>query len=325
MRKILLLSLVLFFVKANAQTDLDKLRNDIVNFTYGYVDPAADLAVNIAQSNWTNSAKVNKQWKVSFSLAGNYIFVGNDNKTVTLNNSDLEILTIVGGQPSAEVPTILGGYTDVQLEGNVDLLDNGTVSHLQFYAPNGMGSKTIASYAIQANMGLGYNTDLFLRYVPETKIDEVINKGYGFGLKHNVSRWFKGFEAKKIDLALFISYAKFNISNDIIFNIPGEQIDRSVADGSTINYQILASKGINDTFAINFNFAYLINSYTPSFEGTGALLLPILNDGLAKDAKKVSSIKIDLGASYKYRNFDFYTSFAYSSFPNISLGINYNL
>jgi hypothetical protein len=325
MKKILFIALLFSVGKNYAQTDLEKLRNDIVNFTYGYVDPAADLAVNIAQSNWTNSAKVNKQWKVSFSLLGNYIFVGDANKTVVLNNSDLEILTIVGGQTSAVIPTILGGYTDVQLEGDVDLLGSGTISHLQFYAPNGMGSKTIASYAIQANMGLGYDTDLFLRYVPETKIDEVINKGYGLGLKHNFSRWFKGFEAKKIDLALFISYAKFNISNDIIFNIPGEQIDRSVADGSTTNYQILASKNIKDTFTLNFNFAYLVNSYTPSFEGTGTLLLPILNDGLAKDAKTVSSIKIDLGASYKYKNFDFYTSFAYSNFPNISMGINYNL
>ncbi len=307
-----------------AQTDLQKLQHDIVHFTYDYLDPASDLSVNIAQMHWTNDAKVNARWKISFEAIGNYMIIGNDNKTLLLDNNNFEILHIASGFQTAETPTILGGYSTQQLTGDVDLLGNGTTSTLVFYTPDGMSSKSIFSYSLQADLGLGYNTELKLRYVPKTKIDEVINKGYGFGLEHNFSRWFKALTAKNIDLSALVSYAKFNISNDIVFTIPGEQINRAVADGSTMSYELLASKSY-EKLSFSLGLAYLTNTYTPSFEGTDSFLLQILNDGLAENTKTNTSFNYNFLTSYNYANFDIYAAYSHSNFSNITFGIKYNL
>jgi hypothetical protein len=252
------------------------------------------------------------------------MFVNSSNKTRLLKNDDLQILTIEGGQAVVNVPTILGDASDIRLVGDVDILNNGTSTNIAFVVPEGMAKKSLKSYIFQGNVGLGFYTELKLRYVPKTKIDEVVNKGFGFGLQHNFSRWFKGFEAKKIDLALLISYAKFNISNDIVLDIPGENINRANADGTTMSYQLLASKRY-EKLTISTGISLLTNNYTLLFEGQDTFLLQVLNDGLRKKNQSNTSFKANLGASYKYKNFDFYTSFAYSNFPNISMGINYNL
>lgn len=324
MKKRITLLLIVVFTNIFAQTDVEKLRNDIVGFSYNYADPASELSVNIAQVLWSNNAQVNDLGKVSFSVVGNYMTIGNENKNFLLKNSNLEILTIVGSDQEVNVPTVLGGVSNTQLEGDIDFLGNGTTQTVIFTVPEGMKSTGLFSYAFQGSIGLDYHSEFYVRYVPKRKADEVINKGYGFALKHNISRWFKNLEAKKIDLALLVSYAKFNVSNDVVFDIQGENINRFVADGNTINYQLLVSKQFNN-LSVNLNVAYLTNSYTLSLEGAESALLNILNDGMSANTKTDDSFKFDLGTSYKYKNFDFYTNFSYSNFSNFTLGLQYNL
>ena len=325
MIKIIVAAITLFTsLTVFAQSDLEKLRDDLVKITYDYADPAAGLSVNVAQTLWANDAKVNALGKVTLSGFINYIFVGNKNKEYILRNSDLQILEIAAGQSSIATPTILGGTTLEKLKGDIDLLGNGTTTPIEFELSDGVSKNSLRTYAFQGDVGLGYNTELMFRYIPKTKIDEVINKGYGFALKHNFSRWFTKLSDNKIDIAVLVAYANFVISNETILEFGADRIDREEAEGYTLSYQLLASKDFNK-MTINTGFAVLSNNYLIRAYGTDSPLLKILNDGLAANSKTAASFKIDLGATYHYQKMAIYTNFTYSKFPSITLGFNYNI
>ena len=51
MKKIIVAAITLFTsLTVFAQSDLEKLRDDLVKITYDYADPAAGLSVNVAQT-----------------------------------------------------------------------------------------------------------------------------------------------------------------------------------------------------------------------------------------------------------------------------------
>lgn len=325
MKKIIIVTITLFAsLTVLAQSDLEKLRDDLVKITYDYADPAAELSVNVAQTLWTNDAKVNKLGKVTLNAFINYIFIGNKNKETIVQNSDLKILEIAAGQAAIATPTILGGATSEMLKGDIDFLGNGTTTAIEFELADGVNRSSLHTYALQANIGLGYNTELLTRYIPKTTINEVVNKGYGFALKHNISRWFLSLSDKKIDIAVLAAYAKFTISNETVIDLGTDQINRSEAEGHAFSYQLLASKRFKN-ITLNSGIALLTNTNTFYFYGTDTPLLKILNDGFAANSKKSVSYKIDLGATYHYQKMDIYSNFTYSNFPNITLGFSYNL
>src|SRR5690606_11078932 len=156
-----------------------------------------------SSSAWVVSPQKRKLWDVTVSLHTNIFVVPKDDRRFTINNSDFSFFTIEGAS-SASVPTALGNDDQVYLSGQ--LQDGENINNVRLESPEGIDSETMIYPYLQASVGLLYGTELTVKYSTRVKLKRGNYQVYGFGLKHNLSQYFKSMEVKIFHLSAFAGY-----------------------------------------------------------------------------------------------------------------------
>lgn len=183
--------------------------DDAVFFTDKYVTPATDASVYQAASGWVVTPKKKELWEVALGINFNVFLVPNKDQSFPLRNSDLSFFTIDGAQ-SVQTPTALGGDHFVGLSGDLE----GQAVTLD--TPEGMNRQTILHPYAQGSLGLWYGTELVVRFTPKIVLKHVNFQIYGFGLKHNLSQYFKEWEDHQFHLAAFAGYSNEDVTVEFI-------------------------------------------------------------------------------------------------------------
>lgn len=180
-----------------------------------YVGPYAKGFGADLNTGWFNTAKTHK--KLGFALTINVAAAVVPTADQLLNVNDLALtqLELISG--SAETPTIAGNdATDTRLGVYWD--DPRTTSNqdvlFDFAVPAGTGFSYAPSPMVQASVGLIKDTDVTLRYVPDTDfsaVDASIGL-FGFGIKHGINQWLPGGKLIPVDLSVQFGYTTFNAS-----------------------------------------------------------------------------------------------------------------
>lgn len=297
--------------------------NDVAFYSKKYIAPATDAAVYQAATGWMTSPKKRKLFDVTLSLHNNVFFVPKSNRSFDIKNADFSFFDIEN-QTSATVPSVLGGSSKNYL---VDRFGY----QIKVQTPEGINQEAIYYPYLQTSVSLWNGFEVVGKYSGKVKLKNGNYQVYGFGLKHNLSQYFKALEKDKINLAALLAYAKEEIAFgflDVTTDYGGLGINRIASTINSYQLQISASKEwrkfelMGSVIANRSNFKYNVSGETGVLEG-----LLHIQSGLNEKLKEVSSTKNnyfgEISGRYQFDKIYLQTSIAFGKFANANLSVQY--
>ncbi|MCH4824057.1 hypothetical protein ML462_12830 [Gramella lutea] len=316
-------------------SDLDLFVNDMLFLADGFASPASESAAYQATAGWFTSARALEKWKVDVSLHGNAIFVPSSKKEFTLNNNDFRILQIVGDD-RALVPTAFGASTDIQFEGqrnivieeqdDLPLVPPGTeIPISSFDAIDGIDKGALVYPFAQVSVGLPYGTEIGVRALPSMEIDGSEFSTYGVGIKHNFNQYFRFDDEENLQVAAILSYNIFDVKYefDPISIEQVVQLDLIDVSANVWMAEILASKKY-ENFEIFGALGVAQSDFAYEFGGSG-IALSRLNTEMTRLNDKEAQFKGDIGFNLYFNRFKVSTMATAGKFVNVNLGLHFIL
>ena len=218
----LLLTAILFIAvfKADAQSgfsDIVKVSPaDATKLLTAYGEPLFKGFGVGMNGGWANTAKVKKLLHFDLRITASAAFTPQSDKSfdvtkiglsngVTPADPNQTIAPTIGGERSTEGPLM-----------NINDQNGNKIS--SFNLPKGF-LPVIPMPQVQLTVGVGARTDLTVRYIPNIKVGNDVGSVnmVGFGLKHDLTRYFFGKAAKVVpfDLSVLLAYSKLNLNADL--------------------------------------------------------------------------------------------------------------
>ncbi len=116
----------------------------------------------------------------------------------------LETPTAVGEGPGIVLePT--GEFRDDLIAAGIDLTDE-TITF-----PEGFDVPAVPFAVVTAGVGIGWGTEVTVRFIPEVEVSEDVGdlSAFGFGVTHQINPWIPG--PVPVDLAAFFGYQSFDV------------------------------------------------------------------------------------------------------------------
>ena len=314
------------------EQDINNLLNDATFFSNKYITPMTDAAVYQASSGWMTSTKKRKLGEVTFGVNGNVFFVPQADRTFQISNSDFKFFRLENGASTATVQTALGSDNSIFLTGDIHFGNppNQSTAPVRVGTPAGVNMSAIVYPYLQGSVGLWYGTELIAKYSTKTKLARGDYQVYGFGVKHNLSQYFKSLEKSKIDIAILGAYSKEQVNFDFLdvavplFGSIG--VNRIESEVDTRQLQLSFSKNfkrfevMGSLIANNSNFYYRFNGdESASIQG----IKELLNNKVRELYKSKSNFLGEISGRYEYKNFYFQTAIAFGKFINTNFSVQY--
>lgn len=157
-----------------------------------YVKPLATYFGTYFNTGTYHSADVADLFGFKFSIIGMLTVIPESQRTFKADPR------VEGGNGLTETATVFGN------KGEYYLSNNGFVIY-----PSGLGLKTVPLGIYQISGSL-FGTELMLRYFPTLKFEDIKAGLFGFGLKHEVSRYFP---LLPLDISVQLLYNTLSIEN----------------------------------------------------------------------------------------------------------------
>jgi hypothetical protein len=95
--------------------------------------------------------------------------------------------------------------------------------------PEGADIPAIPFLVAHGTMGIGWGTEVSLRFIPSVELDEEVGdlSAFGFGVNHSISQWFPG--SSPVDLSVWFSRQNMKVGDFL--------------DGNAHQYGVLVGKG----------------------------------------------------------------------------------
>lgn len=170
-------------------------------------------------------------------------------RTATILGSDNKLIQITKGSLKGNAEKRINGLEEkynVQFPDSVLAEVFKTLDGLpgNFTLPKGSGLDVMQFAVPQIEIGSYYGTELLIRYIPKINYGETIGDFgfYGIGIKHSISQYFFDFDQERsFDLAVQFAY-----QNSTLDNIFGETNAKLTSNANILNFNIQASKNIED-------------------------------------------------------------------------------
>ncbi|KGO92589.1 DUF6588 family protein [Flavobacterium subsaxonicum] len=327
-KTIVIAAILLCTGRVGAQTEeleqVGRLISDALFFSDQYITPATDAAVYQAASGWITSPKKPELWDVTLALHTNIFFTPQRDRKFTIYNSDFTFFQLEEGT-SATVPTALGNKDQVYLSGQLG------DSEIRLETPQGMNMQVVAYPYLQGSLGLLYGTELVIKYSPQVNLKKSDYQVYGFGLKHNVSQYFKSLFDKKIHLAVLGAWSKEDVSFEFL-NVKTDYgtLGINQINGLVDTYQLQASGSKEfGNFEVMGSFMYSVSDVKYKVGGeTGTIeetipLQQILNSRLKSIYKTRINYIGEAAIKYNIGKFNVQTILAFGKFLNTNVSLQY--
>ena len=324
--------LILSSVVFSQKTDFNSFLNDATYYSDKYIATMSDAAVYQSSSAWMSSAKKRKLGAVTLALNSNFFIVPNNDKTFIVANSDFSFLQIEN-QSTINAQTALGGSAVNYLTGNLDVeFQPGTVTTIpiRIETPKGIDQNVIVYPYLQAAVALWYGTEIAIKYSTKTKLKKGDYQVYGFGLKHNLSQYFKLLQSKKIHVAAMASFSQEEINFQFLEvalpYIGSIGIDEITSKVFTKQFQINISKDIKKW---ELQAGLIVNNSDYKYEFTGndsqnvTGIKEQLNEKIKEIAKNKTNFMTEFAARYNFNKIYLQPTVAIGKFINANFSIQY--
>lgn len=207
-----------------------------------YMSPVMEGMQSGLNNGWYHTAKTHKKFGFDITILANAAMVPTSSQTFQFNASDYKFVTLESG--NSTVNTVMGGANNTEF--GIRIPETGNYKIASFKMPDGIKDdvplNTIPSPMIQASVGLFFDTDITVRYLPEINTDDVEGNLIGIGLKHNLMQYFGPLDKLPLNVSLLGGFtnmdAKYLISD--IDGLAGSN-QEAVFQLSTYTVQAIAS------------------------------------------------------------------------------------
>lgn len=172
-------------------------------------------------SGWYNTAKTHKFLGFSLGFRFNAYLVPDEFLEFDLNSLPLTSLNYTGKGTNSEVFTpTFNGSDDLAPRVWINApAPNQNTRITEFNLPSGINIPYAGFPTVQGSVGLLFDTDVMLRFVPTTEIPDVGEFGvFGFGVKHNIKQWIPVVKNLPIDLSAYFGTTTVNLKAN--FDVP---------------------------------------------------------------------------------------------------------
>jgi hypothetical protein len=171
-------------------------------------------------TGWGGSATVRDPFGVYLNVIATLTRVPDGDRTFTIEPAALDRFALENGAIGAS-PTLAGDE-----DGPTYVLRLPSGDRVEM--PEGSGFSFVPVPLIEAGVGGGRGTDLMLRLVPPTNIEDYGELSLlGVGLKHALNQWLPGGDRLPVDLAASVQYTRFRL------NAALDEEDNQDLDGDT--------------------------------------------------------------------------------------------
>jgi hypothetical protein len=234
----------------------------------GYTAPLGKALTYGLNSGWATSAKTHKKLGFGLAIAGAIPFVPEADQSFT--PTDLTSLNV----PSGSLPTIFGEGKEESLNFSFKetILNTEQEFSGEFRFPGGMKDDlpfgTIPAPIIQASVGVVFDTDLLVRFVPSSTYQGSSFRLTGFGLKHNIMQYFGPLDRLPLNVSVLAAFSQANFEYNLAeINFAGGNENQKMSfEADTFTVQALASVDL-PIISVFAGLGY--NSGTSHFDMTG--------------------------------------------------------
>ncbi len=330
MRKSILITFFAISLSLSIQAQIEYIfaaDGDASTYVEHYLDPAINGLMYDLNNGWYSSSKTHNKFGFDVSFTASFAFIPDDERFFQFVASEYDNLTLQGGDGS--LPNVAGDDTNQQL-----LTEVGGVS-FPINALDGYGDDWLREFfipiaiptpMIQAGLGLPFNTDIKLRFFPNTEREGIAFKLFGLGLQHNLSQYFKKSDEGLFTLSALGAFTNTSVSyvpNNI--EIPGNNQSLDI-DISTYTAQAIA--GINlKVINLYLGFGYVggttdlgvKGSYNFDLDNNGTNDL-IVNDPIDLNFE-MTGFKTTLGTRFNLGPVKIFGDYTFQKYPSVTAGV----
>ncbi|WGK63677.1 DUF6588 family protein [Croceiramulus getboli] len=176
-----------------------------------YMNPAMEGLVYAMNGGWYHSAKTHKKLGFDLTIAYSGAMVPEDKELFAF--SELEFNNMITANPDLS-PTAAGGGEGAL----VTVMLEGTDEEVQFRMPQGAKDElpfnAVPAPILQASVGLIYDTDVIVRFVPEVGSDDIKGSQFGAGLKHNLMQYLGPLDNLPLNISVLGAFSTMNVDYD---------------------------------------------------------------------------------------------------------------
>lgn len=332
-----ILTLSLSVTSVNAQL-FDGIENILLTSTEdarilaeGYTAPIGKTLTYALNSGWATSAKTHKKLGFGLTIGGAAPFVPDLDQVFT--PTGLTSLSV----PSGSLSTVFGegGDQELNFSFSESVLGNEIEYEGKLSFPGGLKDElplgTVPAPIVQASVGVVFDTDLLVRFIPTMEMQGSTFSLTGFGLKHNIMQYFGPLEKLPLNVSVLAAISKASFEYDFSDStFGGNSTNRKMTfEADTFTIQALASIDlpIISAFAgLGYNAGdsqfNVSGDYSIDYGITG-IGPRILKDpiSLASDASGVMGI---VGARLNLLFLKIFANYTIQEYNTLTAGISFN-
>ena len=241
-RSIVILSLfTATFSSAQLFDDLDAIlaatTSDAQKLADAYVAPMGQSLTYSLNSGWANSAKTHKKFGFDITIGVASPSVSDEAKSFNINALKLDELR----SDATTASTVLGADRNTTFYYELQLPDNTTVRQ-NVALPGGLGDDLVMNSLptpyLQVGLGLLFDTDIIVRYIPNVENEGAEFGLFGIGLKHSLTQYLGLVDKLPLNISALAAFSKMNVEYELNSANPDQMV---AYDISTFTLQALAS------------------------------------------------------------------------------------
>lgn len=344
MKRIFTLILFAAFIsmEANAQDGIGELFKsgpaDATKLIQAYAEPFFKGFGTGINGGWTNTAKTKKLFRLEVRVSASAVFVPSADKTFDITQIGLS--NQIRPSTSNHIAPTFGGNVTAP---SIDVYSTGGSKIATFQLPSGTSS-IIPAPQIQATLGLVFNTDVTLRYLPTINIGDKYGKVdmIGFGVKHDIMQDF-GVVGKLVpfDLALAFGYTKLSYTFPLTVNPDQGSTPKDASQSTDFSNQRVEGhfSGVNVSAIISKKLLFftpfasvgyssastdigMLGNY-PFTNGTNGVTATYTtyNNPISINETSISGLRADIGFQLDFIVLKLYASYSAAQYSSINGGI----
>ena len=238
---ILIISLTATFSSAQLFDDLDNVlaatTEDAQLLVDAYVAPLGQSLTYSLHSGWASSAKTHKKFGFDLTVGVASPSVSDAAKSFNIKALNLQNLEPTNSNTTT-ASTVFGPKSGTTFTYTLP----GTSISQSLEMPGGLEDDLVmnslpAPY-VQVGLGLFFETDLMVRYVPKIESQGAKFGLFGIGFKHNLMQYLGVVDKLPLNVSAIASYSKMNLEYQLSTTNPGQMVNYDV---DTFTIQALGS------------------------------------------------------------------------------------
>jgi len=296
---------------------------DAEKLTRAYLSPLPTGLSTSLNSGWNSSAGTRRPLTFSFDVRVSAAFVPDSDQDFNLNELDLENVR-PADQREFIAPTISG---DDEGAPTVNLFaDTGNGGQQQigsFDLPGGSGVSLVPAPMLQAGLGFFKHTDVTVRYIPETDLDDYGDISLiGGSVKHEITQWFPGGNLSPVDISIQAGISKVDLNANLDALGGGDQKVETTTNTFVLNALI----GKSTSFASFYAGAGIQNGdfevdVLGDFEVETIAGTTTVSDPISYTEDSDAGIHLLAGLKFRLAIFSIYAEGTLAEYPTLNAGI----